>query len=138
MTSPGLLILAFGFVLIALASTPAVSRRIRVLLYTARSPGKLHYAWIIIAIAIFMHMAGGSVRQAFGVLIVPLQEDFGWSPAAVTFSYAMASIIGALVSPIMPAIAHANRECSPYVGVPGSWQRAGSADYAQIRLWGFS
>ena len=59
-----------------------------------------HYAWVIIVIGAVMHMAGGSVRQAFGVLIVPLQEDFGWSPAAVTFSYAMASIIGALLAPI--------------------------------------
>ena len=36
-------------------------------------PG-IHYAWIIIVIASIMHMAGGSVRQAFGVLVVPLQQ----------------------------------------------------------------
>ena len=59
----------------------------------------LHYAWIIIAIAAFLHMAGGSVRQAFGVLVVPLQENMGWSPAAVTLAYAMSSIIGAIVAP---------------------------------------
>ena len=61
---------------------------------------KVHYAWIVIAIAAFMHMAGGSIRQAFGVLIVPLQEDMGWSPATVTLAYAMASITGALLAPI--------------------------------------
>ena len=61
---------------------------------------RVHYAWIVIAIAAFMHMAGGSIRQAFGVLIVPLQEDMGWSPATVTLAYAMASITGALLAPI--------------------------------------
>ena len=28
----------------------------------------IHYAWIVIVIAAVMHMAGGSIRQAFGVL----------------------------------------------------------------------
>ena len=62
-------------------------------------PG-IHYAWIIIAIAAFMHMAGGSVRQAFGVLVVPLQQDMGWSPMSITFSYALGSIVGAAMAPL--------------------------------------
>ena len=62
-------------------------------------PG-IHYAWIIIAIAGFMHMAGGSVRQAFGVLIVPLQQDMGWSPASISLGYALASIVGAVLAPL--------------------------------------
>jgi len=61
---------------------------------------RIHYAWIVIAIAAIMHMAGGSIRQAFGVLIIPLQEDMGWSPATVTLAYAMASMTGALLAPL--------------------------------------
>ncbi|SUZ69060.1 uncharacterized protein METZ01_LOCUS21914 [marine metagenome] len=61
---------------------------------------RLHYAWVVIAIAAFMHMAGGSIRQAFGVLIVPLEENMGWNPATVTLAYALASIIGALLGPL--------------------------------------
>ena len=61
---------------------------------------KIHYAWIVIAIAAFMHMAGGSIRQAFGVLIVPLQEDMGWNPANVTLAFALASITGAVLAPL--------------------------------------
>ena len=60
----------------------------------------IHYAWIIIAIAAVMHMAGGSIRQTFGVLIVPLEEQFGWSPAASVLAYSLASIVGALLAPI--------------------------------------
>lgn len=60
----------------------------------------IHYAWIIIAVAAFMHMAGGSIRQAFGVLIVPLQDQLGWSPASITLGYALASITGALLAPL--------------------------------------
>ena len=61
---------------------------------------RVHYAWIVIAIAAVMHMAGGSIRQAFGVLIVPLEENMGRNPATVTLAYAMASITGALLAPI--------------------------------------
>ncbi|MDA1128253.1 MAG: MFS transporter [Chloroflexi bacterium] len=61
---------------------------------------KVHYAWIVIAIAAFMHMAGGSIRQAFGVLIVPLEEEMGWNPATITLAYALASITGALLAPL--------------------------------------
>jgi len=60
----------------------------------------IHYAWIIIVIAAFMHMAGGSVRQAFGVLIVPLQDQLGWSPASITLGYALCSVTGALLAPL--------------------------------------
>ena len=60
----------------------------------------VHYAWVVIAIAAVMHMAGGSIRQAFGVLIVPLEETRGWSPATVTLAYAMASIVGAVLAPL--------------------------------------
>ena len=60
-------------------------------------PG-IHYAWIIIVIAGIMHMAGGSVRQAFGVLVVPLQQDMGWSPASISLGYALGSIVGAALA----------------------------------------
>ena len=60
----------------------------------------IHYAWIVIVIAAVMHMAGGSIRQAFGVLIVPLEETRGWNPATVTLAYAMASITGAVLAPL--------------------------------------
>ena len=68
-----------------------------------RSTGRklgIHYAWIIIAIAAVMHMAGGSIRQTFGVLIVPFEEQLGWSPAASVLAYSLASIVGALLAPI--------------------------------------
>ena len=47
-----------------------------------------------------MHMAGGSVRQAFGVLVVPLQQDMGWSPMSITLGYALGSIVGAAMAPL--------------------------------------
>ena len=59
----------------------------------------IHYAWIIIFIAAFIHMTGGSIRQAFGVLIVPLQTEMGWSFTAITLGYSIASLTGAFLAP---------------------------------------
>ena len=70
---------------------------------TGRTTGRklgIHYAWIIIAIAAVMHMAGGSIRQTFGVLIVPFEEQLGWSPDVSVLAYSLASIVGALLAPI--------------------------------------
>ncbi|GIS92933.1 MAG: hypothetical protein CM1200mP22_01700 [Dehalococcoidia bacterium] len=63
-------------------------------------PTGIHYAWIVMLIAAVMHMVGGSIRQAFGVLIVPLEEANAWNPAMVTMAYALASITGALLAPM--------------------------------------
>ncbi len=60
----------------------------------------IHYAWVIVAIAAFLYMAGGSTQQAFGVLVVPLQESRGWSPIAITLAYALSSISGAMLAPL--------------------------------------
>ena len=45
-------------------------------------------------------MAGGSIRQTFGVLIVPFEVQLDWSPAASVLAYSLASIVGALLAPI--------------------------------------
>jgi len=60
----------------------------------------IHYAWIIIAIAAFIHMTGGSIRQAFGVLIIPLEMEMGWSVSQIALGYSIASLTGAFLAPM--------------------------------------
>ena len=59
-----------------------------------------HYAWVIVAIIAVMQMVGSSIRMAFGVFIVPLGDEFGWSQGTITFAYALSSIVTALTSPL--------------------------------------
>lgn len=58
-----------------------------------------HYAWVIVAIIAVMQMVGATLRMAFGVLIDPLTQTFGWSQGEITLAYAISSIVTALVSP---------------------------------------
>lgn len=59
-----------------------------------------HYAWVIVAIAGVVQMVGAAIRMAFGVLVDPLVETFGWTPGSIGFAYALMSIITALSSPL--------------------------------------
>lgn len=59
-----------------------------------------HYAWLIVFIASAGQMLGAAIRMAFGVLVIPLEENFGWSPGQIGLAYAYMSIATALLSPI--------------------------------------
>jgi MFS family permease len=59
-----------------------------------------HYAWVIVAIAGVVQMVGAAIRMAFGVLVDPLVEAFGWSPGSIGLAYALMSIVTALASPL--------------------------------------
>ena len=59
-----------------------------------------HYAWVIVATVTIVQMVGSSIRSAFGVLVDPMVETFGWSQNSVGAAYAFSSIISALFAPI--------------------------------------
>ena len=59
-----------------------------------------HYAWVIVAIAGVVQMVGAASRMAFGVLVDPLVETFGWSLGSIGLAYALMSVVTALSSPI--------------------------------------
>lgn len=58
-----------------------------------------HYAWVIVAIIAVLEMVGTTMRMAFGVIVDPLTETFGWSQGEVTLAYGITSVITALASP---------------------------------------
>ena len=103
MTLTGLLILASGFVLVTLATVPAVSRRIRGLFNAAGSPGKLHYAWLIVFMLVIVQLAGQSIGMAAGIMVAPLNDpegSFGWGMGAIGAGLAVYYMVSAIFSPI--------------------------------------
>ena len=59
-----------------------------------------HYAWYIVGIATSLQLTTNFVSQAFAILLVVLQDSFGWSITAITLSYVFRSVIGALLAPV--------------------------------------
>jgi len=62
---------------------------------------KIHYAWIIIGLSVLLYLGGGSIPQAFGVVILPLQDEYGWSQGSITLAYGISAIMSAVLAPII-------------------------------------
>jgi hypothetical protein len=52
---------------------------------------RLHYAWIIVAVTFVAVIVTAGVRATPGVLIVPLEQEFHWSRATISFASASIS-----------------------------------------------
>ncbi|MAF38106.1 MAG: hypothetical protein CL696_04350 [Chloroflexi bacterium] len=62
---------------------------------------RVHYAWIIIGLSVLLYLGGGSITQAFGVVILPLQDEYGWSQGSITLAYGISAIVSAVLSPMI-------------------------------------
>jgi hypothetical protein len=46
----------------------------------------IHYAWIVFAVAFITLLAASGIRSTPGVLMVPLEGEFGWSRATISLA----------------------------------------------------
>ena len=49
----------------------------------------LHYAWVVVCVTVLTLLTAAGVRAAPGVLIKPLDAEFGWGPAAISLAVAV-------------------------------------------------
>ncbi|HYZ21551.1 MAG TPA: MFS transporter [Rhodopila sp.] len=61
--------------------------------------GRVHYAWIVVAVMFTVILASVGVRAAPGVLIVPLQQAFGWNAAVISGAISLNILLFGLVGP---------------------------------------
>jgi MFS family permease len=61
--------------------------------------GRIHYAWIVVGVMFVVILASVGVRAAPGVLIVPLQDAFGWNAGIVSGAVALNILLFGLVGP---------------------------------------
>ena len=65
---------------------------------------RLHYGWIVAAVTFFILLVGAGVRATPGVLIVPLEREFGWSAATVSAAIAVNIFLFGMMGPFAVAI----------------------------------
>jgi predicted MFS family arabinose efflux permease len=65
------------------------------------SPAKrtFHYAWVVAAITFLTLLIGAGVRATPSVLIVPLERDFHWSRATISFAISVNLVLYGLIGP---------------------------------------
>ena len=66
--------------------------------------GKLHYAWVVAGVTFLTLLAAAGVRATPGVLIVPLEAEFGWSRATISFAVGVNIFLYGLIGPFAAAV----------------------------------
>jgi MFS family permease len=66
--------------------------------------GRLHYAWIVLAVMFLSTLCGMGVRSAPGVIIVPLEHAFGWSVGTISGAVSLNILLLGLLGPFMAAL----------------------------------
>jgi len=69
---------------------------------SARS--RVHYAWIILGVTFLTLLASAGVRAAPGVLIIPLEQEFHWSRATISFAISVNILLYGLMGPFAGAL----------------------------------
>ena len=79
---------------------------------------RIHYAWIIAAVGLVTLVTSAGFRSTTGILIVPLQDEFGWSRATIGFAVAINLVIYGLGGPFAAGISRRVRGICCGVSVP--------------------
>ena len=60
---------------------------------------KPHYAWIVLAITFVVLLTSAAIRATPGVLMVPLEHEFGWSRATISVAISINLLLYGLIGP---------------------------------------
>ena len=63
-------------------------------------PRTIYYGWIVAAACVFIAMAGSGTFNGFGVFIIPMSEEFGWSRSAISLAASVGTMVGGLSQPV--------------------------------------
>ncbi len=63
-------------------------------------PRSFHYAWIVVGITFLVLLASAGVRAAPGVLIKPLEGEFGWDRASISLAIAVSILAFGFGAPL--------------------------------------
>jgi MFS family permease len=66
--------------------------------------GRIHYAWIVFGVTFFTLLAAAGIRSTPGVLIVPLEQEFGWTRASISLAVGINLLLFGLCGPFAAAL----------------------------------
>ena len=66
--------------------------------------GRVHYAWIVAGVTFLILLTSAAIRATPGVLIVPLEQTFGWSRATISFAVSVNLLLYGLCGPFAASL----------------------------------
>jgi MFS family permease len=67
-------------------------------------PARLHYAWIVAGVTFLVLLVTAGIRATPGVLMVPLESEFGWTSAAISGAIAINLALFGLIGPFAASL----------------------------------
>jgi len=65
---------------------------------------RVHYAWVIAGVTFLVLIVTSGVRATPGVLMVPLETEFGWSRTAISAAVAINIALYGLIGPFAASL----------------------------------
>lgn len=65
---------------------------------------RLHYAWIVAAVTFLTMLVAAGVRATPGILVVPLESEFGWPRATISLAIGLAILLQGAFGPFAAAL----------------------------------
>lgn len=66
--------------------------------------GRLHYAWIVVGVTFLVMLLTAGIRSVPGVLILPLEDEFGWTRATVSLAVSINLFLYGLCGPFASSV----------------------------------
>ncbi|MDA0734357.1 MAG: MFS transporter [Chloroflexi bacterium] len=61
----------------------------------------IYFGWYIVATTMFMAFVGVGTRQGFGVFVVPMSDEFGWSRGTISLAASLGVLLNGAIQPFM-------------------------------------
>ncbi len=69
-----------------------------------RSSPRVHRAWLVAAVTFLVLLASAAFRSSLGVLLVPIEDDLGWTRTQTSFAVSLNLIVYGLAAPFAAAL----------------------------------
>jgi sugar phosphate permease len=66
--------------------------------------GRVHYGWIVVGVTFLTLLAAAAIRSTPGVLMIPLEREFGWTRATVSFAVSVNIFLYGLSGPFVAGL----------------------------------
>jgi len=73
-------------------------------LLARRLQGRLHYAWVVSAVVVLVLLVSAGLRAAPGILIIPLEQNFGWTRSMVSGALSVGLLMFGVIGPFAAAM----------------------------------
>lgn len=70
---------------------------------SVKKSNRLHYSWVVLGITFFAILVAAGMRSVTGVIMIPLEDEYGWSRADISLAFAINLTIYGFSGPFIAA-----------------------------------